>query len=702
MAETAVIKNIQSILSGIQADKNNLIAAIGVMAILLIMVFPLPAPLMDILLAFNFTLSLLILLLALYIVKPLDFPVFPSLLLLTTLFRLSLNIASTRLILLHGNQGPDAAGHVIMSFGEFVVSGNYVVGAIVFIILVIINFVVITKGAGRIAEVAARFTLDAMPGKQMAIDADLNAGLIDENEARRRREEIAREAEFYGAMDGASKFVRGEAIAGLIIMCVNVIGGFVIGVFQHNMPINLAAHSYTLLTIGDGLVSQIPAIIISTAAGILVSRAASDSSMGSAFIKQFALQPEAMAVTAFLVFLFGMMPGLPTIPFTVLSCGVGALAWISFKERKKQAAIVAKEEEEAKVPVEPEAGSPEEVESLLSLDVLELEIGYGLIPLVDEEQGGDLLERIRSIRKQFAQEMGIIVPPLHVRDNLQLSPGQYVILIKGIEVAQGELMIGHLLAMDPGGVKKKIQGIETREPAFGLPALWIPESALQEAQMAGYTVVDLSTVVATHLAEVIRQNAHELLGRQEVQQLLDVVSKKHPKAVEEVTNALPLGVIQKVLQNLVKERVSIRDLLTIIETLADYGPMTKDPDILTEYVRQKLSRAIVKPLLEEDGVLRVLTLDPSLEEQIRSNIQQTEQGSFLTLDPRIAQAIVNSIKNAVEQVIEQGHQAIILCSPSIRRHLRRLLERFVPNVIVLSHSEIPPNINLEAIFVIKI
>ncbi len=702
MAETAVIKNIQGILTGIQADKNNLIAAVGVMAILLIMVFPLPAPLMDILLAFNFTLSLLILLLALYIVKPLDFPVFPSLLLLTTLFRLSLNIASTRLILLHGNQGPDAAGHVIMSFGEFVVSGNYVVGAIVFIILVIINFVVITKGAGRIAEVAARFTLDAMPGKQMAIDADLNAGLIDENEARRRREEIAKEAEFYGAMDGASKFVRGEAIAGLIIMCVNVIGGFVIGVFQHNMPISLAAHSYTLLTIGDGLVSQIPAIIISTAAGILVSRAASDSSMGSAFIKQFALQPEAMAVTSFLVFLFGMMPGLPTIPFTVLSCGVGALAWISFKERKKQAALVAKEEEQAQAPAEPEAGSPEEVESLLSLDVLELEIGYGLIPLVDEEQGGDLLERIRSIRKQFAQEMGIIVPPLHVRDNLQLSPGQYVILIKGIEVAQGELMIGHLLAMDPGGVKKKIQGIETREPAFGLPALWIPESALQEAQMAGYTVVDLSTVVATHLAEVIRQNAHELLGRQEVQQLLDVVSKKHPKAVEEVTNALPLGIIQKVLQNLVKERVSIRDLLTIIETLADYGPMTKDPDILTEYVRQKLARAIVKPLIDEDGVLRVLTLESGLEEQIRSSIQQTEQGSFLTLDPRVAQAIVNSIKNAVEQVTEQGHQAIILCSPSIRRHLRRLLERFVPNVTVLSHSEIPPNINLEAILVIKV
>ena len=689
-------------ITGIKADRNNLLAAAGVMGILLIMVVPLAPPVMDLLLAFNFTISLLILLLALYITKPLDFPIFPSLLLLTTLFRLSLNIASTRLILLHGHQGPAAAGHVIMSFGEFVVSGNYVVGAIVFIILVIINFVVITKGAGRIAEVAARFTLDAMPGKQMAIDADLNAGLIDENEARRRREEIADEAEFYGAMDGASKFVRGEAIAGLIIMTVNVVGGFIIGVFQQNMPVSAAAHSYTLLTIGDGLVSQIPAIIVSTAAGILVSRAASDSSMGSAFMKQFTLQPEAMAVTSGIVFLFGMMPGLPTIPFTVLSAGMGALAWIAFKEKAQRKELVAQQEAEAQIPEEPEAGTPEEMESLLALDILELEMGYGLIPLVDEEQGGDLLERIRSIRKQFAQEMGIIVPPLHVRDNLQLAPGQYVILIKGIDMARGELMIGHMLAMDPGDTKHKIQGIETTEPAFGLPALWIPESAVEEAQMAGYTVVDLSTVVATHLAEVIKQNAHELLGRQEVQRLLDALAKNHPKAVEEAVAALPLGVIQKVLQYLVAEKVSIRDLLTIVETLADYGPMTKDPDILTEYVRQKLGRAIVKPLIDEDNRLRVITIDPSVEEKLRSGIQQTEQGSFLTLDPRIAQAIVTAVKNVAQQITDSGHQAIILCSPSIRRHLRRLLERFAPNITVLSHSEIPPNIDLEAIETIRI
>ncbi len=696
----AQIDAIRSLWSDIQIDRSNIFAAIGVVGILLLMILPLPSPALDLFLALNITVSLLVFLMSLYILKPLDFPVFPSLLLITTLFRLSLNIASTRLILLHGHEGVDAAGKIIMGFGHFVVGGNFVVGAIIFFILVIINFVVITKGAGRIAEVAARFTLDAMPGKQMAIDADLNAGLIDEAEARRRREEIAKESEFYGAMDGASKFVRGEAIAGLVIMAINVIGGFVIGVLQQGMPIENAAHSYTLLTIGDGLVSQIPALIISTAAGILVSRAASTASMGKEFIRQFSSQPQSLAVTSVIVFCFGLIPGLPTIPFTILSMGIGVLAFFAFKEELKLKEEVGgpSGEEGAKEEAPPE--EVDEMEKLLQLDILELEVGYGLIPLVDEEQGGDLLERIKSIRRQFAQEMGIIVPPLHVRDNLQLQPGQYRFLIKGIDVATGSLMIGHLLAMNPGDVRKEIEGIPTTEPAFGLPAIWITEEQREEAQMAGYTVVDLSTVIATHLAEVIKKNAAELLGRQEVQRLLDALSATSPKAVEEVTNVLSLGVIQKVLQNLVRENISIRDLLTITETLADYGEMTKDPEILTEYVRQRLGRAIVKPLLSEDETLRVLTVDSSIEEAIRNSLQQTEHGVFLTLDPAIAQKIINSVQKAIEHAVNSGYSPVILTNPTIRRHLRRLIERFVSDVHVLSHSEIPGNIRLESIGVI--
>ncbi len=691
----------ENIFSGIQIDRSNMIAAAGVVGILLLMVLPLPSPALDMFLALNITVSLLVFLLSLYVVKPLDFPVFPSMLLLTTLFRLSLNIASTRLILLHGHEGPGAAGHIIMGFGEFVVGGNFVVGGIVFAILVIINFVVITKGSGRIAEVAARFTLDAMPGKQMAIDADLNAGLIDEAEARRRREEIARESEFYGAMDGASKFVRGEAIAGLIIMAINVIGGFIIGVLQQDMPVSAAAQSYTLLTVGDGLVSQIPALIISTAAGILVSRAASTAGMGREFVKQFASQPQALAVTAGVVFLFGLVPGLPVLPFALLSGGIGTLAWFAFKEEGRALRETTAEEEAEAAPEAPESGSTEEVEQLLAMDVLELEVGYGLIPLVDEEQGGDLLERIRSIRRQFAQEMGLIVPPLHVRDNLQMNPGQYAILIKGIDVASGEIMMGHLLAMNPGDVTAEIDGIPTTEPAFGLPAVWITEDQKEHAQMAGYTVVDPSTVVATHLAEVIRSNADELLGRQEVQRLLDALAKTSPKAVEEVTEHLSLGVIQKVLQNLVREKISIRDLLTITETLADYAPMTKDPDILTEYVRQKLGRAIVKPLLTPDGMLPVITIDPALEDLVRNGIQQTEHGSFLALDPAQAQQIVKSVQAAVEDASARGYQAVLLTNPAIRRHLSKLIERFIPDITVLSHAEIPGNVRLESVAVVR-
>lgn len=698
MAENA-LKNIWT---NIQIDSSNIMAAGGVLAILLIMIMPLPAIAMDMLLAFNMSISLLVLLLSLYIVKPLDFPIFPSLLLLTTLFRLSLNIATTRLILIHGHEGIDAAGRIIMGFGQFAVGGNFVVGAIVFSILVIINFVVITKGAGRIAEVAARFTLDAMPGKQMAIDADLNAGLIDEKVARARRKEVAKEAEFYGAMDGASKFVRGEAIAGLIIMAINVIGGFIIGVLQQGLPVTEAARSYTLLTIGDGLVAQIPALIISTAAGILVTRAASDASMGREFIRQFAVQPEALAITSGMLFFFGMIPGLPAIPFSMLSIGMGTLAFLAYKEKHRiQETFEAEEGAATQVAKGPEPGTPEDIDRLLAIDILALEMGYGLIPLVDEEQGGDLLERIKSIRRQFAQDMGIIVPPLHVRDNLQMGPNEYSILIKGVEVAKGELMMGHLLAMNPGDAKHEIKGIPTTEPAFGLPAIWIPESEREAAQIAGYTVVDLSAVIATHIAEVIRQNADELLGRQEVQKLLDMLSKTYPKAVEEANNACPLGVVQKVLQSLVREKVPIRDLLTIVETLADYGPFTKDPEILTEYVRQKLGKVIIKPLVRADGTLPVITMDLSVEEQIKKGVQQTEHGSFLALDAASVQRIIQAIKKGVEEAVGMGHQAVILTSPNIRRHLKKLIDRFAPNVTVLSHTEVQGNVKLESIAVIR-
>ncbi len=672
-------------------DPTNLVVAGAVVGILTIMVFPLPRYLMDFLISLSFSVALLILLMSMYIKRPLDFTAFPALLLVTTLFRLSLNVASTRLILLHGHEGPAAAGHVIKSFGQFVVGGNYVVGAIVFAILVIINFVVITKGAGRIAEVAARFTLDAMPGKQMAIDADLNAGLIDEAEAKRRREEIAKEAEFYGAMDGASKFVRGEAIAGLIIMAINVIGGLIIGSLEKGLSISEAAQSYTLLTIGDGLVSQIPALIVSTSAGIIISRAAAEASMGRDFARQFATRPEALALAAGIVFVFGLLPGLPTIPFSLLALFLGALAYVAYRTRQE---LEGKEEE-------PEISAPEEssasdvVEDLLVVDILELEVGYALIPLVDESQGGDLLERIRTMRRQFAMEMGLIVPPLHVRDNLQLRPGEYVILIKGVEVARAELMPGHYLAMDPGDVKKKIDGIPTTEPAFGLPALWIPEDSKEEAELAGYTVVDLSTVVITHLAEVIKSHADELLGRQEVQRLLDALAKHYPKAVEECLNVAALGVVQKVLHNLVRERVSIRDLLTIVETIADYGQHVKDPDLLTEYVRQRLGRVIVKPYLASDGRLHAAAVGEDIEEAIRRALQRTDQGTFLTLDPKVGSRIVAACTQAAERLAAMGYTPVFLSGPVSRRHLRRLIERSLSQAAVISQAEIPSQVQVE-------
>ena len=675
------------------ASMSDIMTVIGVITILVVMIIPLPSMLLDFLLALNITLSITILLIAMYTLKPLDFYIFPPLLLVTTLFRLSLNVASTRLILLHGNEGPLAAGKVIKSFGSFMVGGNYVVGMIVFVILVIVNFVVITKGATRIAEVAARFTLDGMPGKQMSIDADLNAGLIDEKEAKQRRLVIAREAEFHGSMDGAAKFVRGDAIAGIIIAVINIFGGFIIGVFQQHMSIIGAAQNYTLLTVGDGLVSQIPALTISTAAGIVVSKAASDGTLGKNLAKQFSEYPKAIYLAALTVFFFGLIPGLPHIPFILLSLVIGTGVFLFGKRKVKleEKTVDIKKQEDIE-------DGPEPVEHLLVVDPLELEVGYGLIPLVDRDQGGKFLDRIRSIRRQFAMEMGMVVPPIHIRDNLQLSSSEYQIVLKGVKVAGAELMVNHYLAMNPGEGARKIEGLETKEPVFNIPAIWIPETKKEEAELLGFTVVDDATIMATHLTEVLRKHSSELLGRQEVQHLLDNLSKTYPKAVEElVPNLLTLGAVQKVLQNLLDERISIRDLLTIVETLADYAVLTKDSDLLTEYVRNKLSRSIISPHIGEDGYLKLITMSQDVEDILLKGIQKTEHGSYLSVDPGIADSIITSIKKEAEKAMSKNIQPILLTSPLIRRHIRKMIEYFVPSLMVLSQSELLSDIGFKSI-----
>jgi flagellar biosynthesis protein FlhA len=677
---------------------SEIMTVIGVVTILVVMIIPLPSILLDFLLALNITVAITILLIALYTLKPLDFFIFPPLLLVTTLFRLSLNVASTRLILLHGNEGALAAGRVIKSFGSFVVGGNYVVGVIVFTILVIVNFVVITKGATRIAEVAARFTLDGMPGKQMSIDADLNAGLIDEDEAKERRMTITREAEFHGSMDGAAKFVRGDAIAGIIITAINIIGGFIIGVLQQKMSIISAAQNYTLLTVGDGLVSQIPALIISTAAGIVVSRAASEGTMGKDFGKIFSSYPKAIYLSALTIFVFGLIPGLPHIPFMMLSVIIGISVFMF--EKKKDRLEVEKIDVKKKEAIDE---GPEPVEHLLTIDPLELEVGYGLIALVDREQGGKFLDRVRSIRRQFAVEMGMVIPPIHIRDNLQLNSSEYQILLKGVKIAGAELMVNHYLAMDPGDATRKIEGIETKEPAFNIPACWIPEARKEEAKLSGYTVVDDATIMATHLTEVLRKHASELLGRQEVQNLLDNLSKSYPKAVEElVPNLLSLGAVQKVLQNLLEERISIRDLLTIVETLADCAPLTKEPDLLTEYVRNKMSRSIISPHIGEDGYLKLITMSQDVEDILLKGIQKTEHGSYLSVDPNIADSIISSIKKEAEKAMSKNIQPIILTTPLIRRHLRKMIEYFIPSLMVLSQNELLNDIGFKAIGKVKL
>ena len=677
-------------------NNTDVLMGFAAMSILMVMIIPIPAMLLDLFLSFNITLALIILLVGMYILKPLDLSSFPSLLLLSTLFRLSLNVASTRMILLHGNEGTHAAGKVIMAFGNFVVGGNYIVGFIVFVILVVINFMVITKGAGRIAEVAARFTLDAMPGKQMSIDADLNAGLIDEAEARARRRQISSEAEYYGAMDGANKFVRGDAIAGIIITFVNIMAGLAIGVFQKDMNFADAAQTYTLLTVGDGLVSQIPALIISTAAGIVVTRAGAEKSLGLEIGSQLLVQPRAFVVAAVILFGFGMVPGLPTLPFLILSVTAGFVGYLIFQiERAK-----LEEDREATLQLAKKAEEkpPEAFKPLPPIDVLALEVGYGLIPLVDVEQDGELLERIKSIRRQIAQEVGIVVPSIHIQDNMKLKPGAYSILLKGIEVASGDLMINHLMAMNPGAADSKIAGIATREPTYGLEAFWIKPVAREDANAKGYTVVDLATIMTTHLSDVIRRHAHELVGRQEVQKMLDTLKTSHPKVVDElVPNLISLGGVVKVIQNLLLEQVPVRDLLTIVESLADWAPTTKKLDILTEHVRQALARTITSFYQADDGRLHVLTLDQRVEKKVAESLQQTDQGTFLAIDPGYAKSIMDDLAVKMEDYKSLGVQPLMVCSAGIRSHFKKLADRFMPGLSVLSYDEIVSSAKIQIV-----
>jgi flagellar biosynthesis protein FlhA len=680
------------------AKNSDVVMALAVVSILVFMVIPLPPMLLDLLLSFNITFSLVIILASMYVQRPLELSAFPSILLLATLFRLSLNVASTRIILLHGNEGTQAAGNVIKAFGGFVVGGNYLVGIIVFLILVAINFMVITKGAGRIAEVAARFTLDAMPGKQMSIDADLNAGLITEQEARERRELITLEAEYYGAMDGANKFVRGDAVVGIVITLINIIGGLTIGVFQNNMSFAHAAQNYTLLTIGDGLVTQVPALIVSTAAGVIVSRAGAESSLGKEITSQILLQPKAIAVASAVLFGFGLVPGLPTLPFMILALLSGGLAYGVFQSIKE----TARAEEEQKIQEEKSIPA-DQFDSLPPLDTLAIEVGYGLIPLVDIEQDGQLLDRIKSLRRQIARDLGIIVAPVHIQDNMQLKPGEYTILLKGNEVARGELMTHYYLAMNPGTAEGEIDGIATKEPTYGLPALWIKEDAKEKALAQGFTVVDLATVLTTHLSEIVKQHCHELLGRQDVQQLLDTLKDTHPKVVEElVPNLLPLGGVVKVLQNLLREQIPIRDLLAILEALADWAPATKDLNILSERVRHALARTITKMHLTSEGKIAAVTVGHTVETVIAEALQQTDQGSFLSLDPLLAQQLMNNLARSLEKMAAVKHQPIVMCSAQIRPHFKMLVDRFMPHVVVLSYDEILSNIEIQSIDMLEL
>lgn len=674
---------------------SDIIVAAAVMGMVVMMVIPIPTVFLDFLLTVNITFSLIVLLVSMYNTEPLQFSSFPSLLLIMTIFRLSLNVSSTRLILLNG-----FAGEIINQFGQFVIGGNPVVGFIIFLILVAIQFIVITKGAERVSEVAARFTLDAMPGKQMSIDADLNAGLITEREAIERRRRIQGEADFYGAMDGASKFIKGDAIVAIVVVLINIVGGFAVGILQRNLSLTQALSTYTILTVGEGLVAQIPALLVSTATGITVTRAAAaDVNLGEQFSSQLLNRPRVLAIASAALAAMALL-GLPKMPFLTLAAVLAITAYTMKKAYEQQQAAMIERAQDQEVE---EIKKPENVISLLQVDVLEIEMGYSLIPLVDVNQGGDLLDRVVMIRRQCALELGIVLPPIRMRDNMQLKPNNYIIKIKGVEVAAGELMLDHFLAMSSGLTENGIQGIDTIEPAFGLPAKWIPASVREEAELAGYTVVDTSSVVATHLTEVIKSHAFEILGRQDVQHLLDNIKKTHPAVVDElVPGLLTLGEVQKVLSGLLRERVPIRDLVTILETLADNARATKDTDMLIEYVRQALARNIVKQYVDANNTLNVISLDPAVEQIIRDSIQYTEHGSYVALDPDKAQAIFRSLSTMVEEVTERGYQTVILCAPVVRIYFKKLTDKIIPNLTVLSYNELDGRVNVQSLGVVNI
>ncbi|MDQ0876425.1 flagellar biosynthesis protein FlhA [Paenibacillus sp. V4I3] len=673
----------------------DLLVLIGIIGIVLMMIVPVPIPLLDFLLIINISIALMIILVAMNTKEALQFSIFPSLLLITTLFRLALNVSTTRNILSHAE-----AGDVVRTFGSFVAQGNIVVGFVVFLILVLVQFIVITKGSERVAEVAARFTLDAMPGKQMSIDADLNAGLINEVQARERRQKIEREADFYGAMDGASKFVKGDAIAGIIILVINLIGGFIIGMTMKGMSFSQALETFSILTIGDGLVSQIPALLISTAAGIIVTRASSEGNLGHDITKQLTAQPKLLYIVAGTLMVLGLFT--PIHWYTTFPIA-GLLIFAAFKMQKNLEREAIKEEQLVEEQQIEEVRSPESVISLLQVDPIEFEFGYGLIPLADTQQGGDLLDRIILIRRQCALELGVVVPVIRIRDNIQLRPNEYIIKIKGNTVARGELLLNHYLAMSPGIDDDSIAGIETTEPAFGLPAIWIDEVTKERAELSGYTVVDPPSVVATHLTEIIKKHTHELLGRQETKALIENVRESYPALVDDlIPSVLSVGDVQKVLAKLLREKISVRDLVTILETLADYGSYTKDPEILTEYVRQSLSRQITQQFTSLGDSLKVITVGPSVEKKIADSVQQSDQGSYLALDPSSSQIIYHRVSEQVSKLIQSGQQPVILTSPTIRMYLRQLLERTLQDIPVLSYSELEPSVEIQSMGVVNL
>jgi flagellar biosynthesis protein FlhA len=670
--------------------KIDVIVAFGVIGIVLMIIIPFPPVFLDVLLVLNISLSVLILLLTLLTKDVLELSIFPTILLVTTLFRLGLNISSTRLILRDGY-----AGEVIESFGNFVVGGNYIVGIIIFLIIIIIQFVVITNGAGRVSEVSARFTLDAMPGKQMSVDADLNAGLIDEHMAKERRKKLQQEADFYGAMDGASKFVKGDAIAGIVVTIINIIGGIIIGILMLGMGLGEAAQLYTRLTIGDGLVSQIPALLISTASGILVTRSGNDENFGNVIGKQLTAVPKAIGITGVVLCILGLMPGLPKIPFLALAIGCIVSSYFLHKDEKELELEQIYRQEEKNI--EEDKNIPEDVSTLISVEPIEVEIGYGLIPLADEPNGGDLLQRISSVRRQCAIEMGIVVQPIRIRDNLQLNPNQYCIKIKGTVITSTELMPNMLLCMDPLNQDVGFEGIRTIEPTFGLEALWITKDKAEEAELRGLTIVDPTTVLVTHLLETIKSHSHELLGRQEVKTILDATKEKYSAVVEElIPDLMTLGEVQKVLQNLLREKVCIKDRVTILETLADNSRNTKDLELLTEYVRMSLGRSMCSELIDGSKTIIVATLSPEVENMISNNLQKSMNGTYPAVDPDNTTRIFRGVQDTIESIQFNENRPVMLVSPKIRGPFKRLIEMVFPNITVLSLNEIPNDVQIRA------